>query len=316
MKNIQTTKLSQNYNLPNFLCIGSQRCASTWLYSVLSSHPQIKMAPKETHFFSNYIKNKNLEWYSNFFKPKQGEQINLVKGEVCPSYAAMFPEEIAFVRELIPNLKIILIIRNPVERLISQMTRVWSYENSLATYNLFSLLRQVDISSSYRRTDYMKIYQNWSHYFGKENIFVETYDNLNNYPNQTIQNILYFLGFNQEFYFQKAVLKDKKNVSKINKKEIPHFLKWYLSKKWLLKVRSFQNQINIDLSSWIESMEKNAAEGKLYYYIIIVIHYIYFVILYTILYKNFNAIRVLFKKYKIRKNLDDQLKDLKTNNNE
>jgi hypothetical protein len=49
--------------LPTFLGIGSARCASTWLYIKLHSHPDIALAPKEIDFFSIDILARNLAWY-------------------------------------------------------------------------------------------------------------------------------------------------------------------------------------------------------------------------------------------------------------
>ena len=104
------------------------------------------------------------------------------------------------------------------------------------------------------------------------------------------------------------IVKKKKNVSKAKEKEdIPHLLRWYLSCKWLPKVRRLQSQLNLDLSFWIESMEKNASEGKWYYYLVIFIHYTYFVIPYTVAYKLYNAVRIPVKIRKIKKNLRSQI---------
>lgn len=123
--------INKAYKLPNFLGLGSQRCASSWLYQILKSHPDIIMtSKKETRYFSHNISSKSLEWYSNLFE-KEEDQLTInqpyLLGEIDPSYSAMYHQEVLLVKNIIPHLKIILIIRHPVERIISSITRSWSF---------------------------------------------------------------------------------------------------------------------------------------------------------------------------------------------
>lgn len=71
------TREKQN-QLPNFLAIGSQRCASTWLHSVLKEHPEITLAPKEYQFWSNKIKTDSLSSYYRMFAEIDKNSINKI----------------------------------------------------------------------------------------------------------------------------------------------------------------------------------------------------------------------------------------------
>jgi hypothetical protein len=288
--------------LPTFLGIGSQRCASTWLDQMLRLHPEIFMAPKECNFFSNKIKTESLECYCRLFEVENQER-RLVQGEISPSYAAMFPEEIAIVKRIIPDLKVILIIRNPVEHCISQITRQWTYyyvdKGASINRNIFHLLRSIDSSQSYRLTDYLSIYKNWLMFFGAKNIFIETYDVLNSNPKALMIDILSFLEVDTNYDFSENIFKQKPNCSKIESNEIPFFLKWYLSREWLSKVRQLQSELDLDVSAWIDSMENTISEGKLYYHLIWFIHKIYFCVPYNFFYGVFNLFRIRFRIYLI-----------------
>lgn len=315
----EKSSISENsnkiYYLPNFLGLGSQRCASTWLYYALNSHPNILMtSKKETRYFSHKITTKSLEWYSNLFDIKDKLTVDkpYILGEIDPSYAAMYYQEVLLVKKIIPHLKIILIIRHPVERIVSSITRSWSFsfleKEKPKNKNIFYLLRIVDSSLCYRFTNYERTYKNWSSVFGVENIFIETYDNINLKPKKILNDLILFLGLENSNLLADDVVSKRKNVSKVEEKEdIPNLLKWYLSRKWLPKIYRLQSQLNLDLSPWIESMEKNVSGGKWYYYLIIWIHQIYFLIPYTIAYKVYDAIRLPLKIYKIRRNLDSQI---------
>lgn len=100
--------------LPDFIGIGAQRCATSWLYECLSSHPQVFMSEKELHFFdSEYARGPN--WYLSHFSPAAADQIC---GEFTPNYLEC-PRCIERLRELAPDAKLIVSLRNPIDRAFS-----------------------------------------------------------------------------------------------------------------------------------------------------------------------------------------------------
>ncbi|MEG4587393.1 tetratricopeptide repeat protein [Microcoleus sp. MOSTC5] len=117
----------QNWNLkpvkvPNFIIIGSQRCGTTSLYTYLAQHPQI-LTPikKEMDFFSWHF-DRGIDWYLAHFPPMPpGEEF--VTGEASPSYfdSREAPERLY---SLFPQAKLIVLLRNPVDRAISQFYRL------------------------------------------------------------------------------------------------------------------------------------------------------------------------------------------------
>lgn len=313
-------RLNDTYCLPTFLVIGSQRCASTYLQRTLELHPEITLVPKERRFFSNKIRTESINSYSQLFietANKNKEGLTSVKGEIDPSYAVLRLGEIAIVKQLIPDLKIILIVRNPLERLISNIGRGWRFHyidgGNAASRNIFALLRKVDNNLSYRFTDYYQIYKNWVYFYGEENILIETYDNIKSNPQYVLEKCCSFLEVSSQItrIIPHNLLNKKQNASSLSyESEIPHILKWYLAKKWLPKVHELQVKLDLDCSSWINSMDNYSKQGKLYYYIIIIIHYIYFLIPYWILHRVYNAIRIPLKIYQIRKNINSQIANI------
>ncbi|MEG4290296.1 sulfotransferase, partial [Microcoleus sp. C2C3] len=117
----------QNWNLkpvkvPNFIIIGCQRCGTTSLYTYLAQHPQI-LTPikKEMDFFSWHF-DRGIDWYLAHFPPMPpGEPF--LTGEASPSYfdSRETPERLY---SLFPEAKLIVLLRNPVDRAISQFYRL------------------------------------------------------------------------------------------------------------------------------------------------------------------------------------------------
>ncbi len=105
--------------LPNFICPGAQRCGTTTLYFVLSSHPDIFLSPfKETGFFLEEEKlRRGLDFYlKQYFRDWKGEKI---VGEVDPDY--MYFEEVAGrIKSLLGDgVHLLFLLRNPVDRAFS-----------------------------------------------------------------------------------------------------------------------------------------------------------------------------------------------------
>ncbi len=100
---------------PNFLGIGAQKCASTWLYDILSDHPEVCLSDtKELDYFSNFY-DFGFQWYERQFDPQPGHR---AVGEVSPSYFHHLsaPQR---VRDYAADMRLIVFLREPVQRAIS-----------------------------------------------------------------------------------------------------------------------------------------------------------------------------------------------------
>lgn len=130
--------------LPNFLVIGAARSGSTALFDYLSQHPEIFTSdPKEPHFFA--LKDTR----PTFTGPGDDETINRVAVTDEDAYEALFrnahearavgegsvsylyyPCSVQNIRRLLPEVRVICILRNPADRAHSawQYARARTYE--------------------------------------------------------------------------------------------------------------------------------------------------------------------------------------------
>ena len=109
--------------LPSFIIIGAQKSGTTSLYNYMIEHPQIlPSSMKELHFFNWRSKpgrkgNKKVKWYLKQF-PETADGKNILTGEATPDYL-IDPYTPQRMFELWPNFKLIVLLRNPVDRAIS-----------------------------------------------------------------------------------------------------------------------------------------------------------------------------------------------------
>jgi len=222
-----------------------------------------------------------------------------MKGDITPTYSAMFDYEVSLVKELVPDMKIIFVIRNPVDRMISQITRQWTYSHidkgASTTRNLPALLRQVDSNLSRRLNDFASSYEVWHRHFGSDKVLVMNYDNLAHDPHTFIQEIESFLNIDRQDLLA-STAQNKANKSSC-KDEVPDFLSWYLAVEWLPMVQKINCIIDdVRLEDWIQSMTVTSSQFKIHWLLIKWFHKIYFCLPYNFLFGIFNFFRSVIRK--------------------
>ena len=108
--------------LLGFMIVGAQRCGTTALSRFLSRHPEIGMSnPKEVHLFDrpNYSPGWTVEQIDARYRPCFEDRAGVrIRGEATPIYL-FFPEIARELKRYNPELKLIVLLRDPVERAIS-----------------------------------------------------------------------------------------------------------------------------------------------------------------------------------------------------
>lgn len=101
---------------PNFLGIGSVRGGSTWLHNLLTAHPDFYLPTKrkEIQYFTKYWE-RGADWYEECFK---GADEAKWIGEITPGYL-IAPEGPNRICEHGGIEKFVVILRNPVDRMVS-----------------------------------------------------------------------------------------------------------------------------------------------------------------------------------------------------
>jgi hypothetical protein len=104
--------------LPDFLVLGAQKAGTTALYEYLRRHPQISGPSwKEISFFDRHWA-RGESWYRGNF-PNLARTRGKLVGEASPSYV-FHPLAPRRVHELVPEARLIVLVRNPVDRALSQ----------------------------------------------------------------------------------------------------------------------------------------------------------------------------------------------------
>lgn len=167
----------------DFVIAGTQKGGTTALHSYLSDHPEICMAdPKEVHFFDDdrNFSSGSPEYskYHAFFSP---ENTHRLLGEATPSYM-YWREAPKRLWEYNPKMKIIILLRNPIERAYSHwnmqrsrktdQSTFWQAVNNEKTTCDRALLKQNRVFSYVDRGFYMEQLRRLWAYFPKDRVLV------------------------------------------------------------------------------------------------------------------------------------------------
>lgn len=173
--------------------IGGLRCATTWISQCLREHPGICMAPtKELHYFSSRY-DQGINWYLNNFKNcKNGS----IKGEFSTSYL-YFDGAAKRIYDFCPNAKVIVSLRNPIERLISHYKYFIRYNYVDADLPIEEVIKTKHVLLEYGL--YFKYLKPFYEYFANENIIVCVTEDIRENPQKFIQDLYCKIGVSSDF---------------------------------------------------------------------------------------------------------------------
>ena len=104
--------------MPDFLIIGAQKCGTTFLYQLLVQHPRVKPAfVKEVHYFDLNFRKGN-KWYRSHFPLQMRNTRTHITGEASPYYL-FHPHAPRRASAVVPDAKLIILLRNPIDRAYS-----------------------------------------------------------------------------------------------------------------------------------------------------------------------------------------------------
>ena len=206
--------------LPDFLIIGAQKSATTSLLAYTGLHSGVRLGAKKTAHFFDLDFQRGVQWYARHF-PFVGVLPALlpcfgvahdrawVTGESCPAYMFL-PEVPGRVCSVLPGAKIIVILREPVDRLVSQYRheqRKGRAPGSFAEFVAPSLTSDWPASGNIEylrqqcavpRGFYAAQLRHWLGYFPADRIHVIAFEELLAAPEDTLSGIFRFLGVTPE----------------------------------------------------------------------------------------------------------------------
>jgi hypothetical protein len=181
--------------LPNLIVIGGLKCGTTSLHHYLNLHPEISMSrPKELNFFVAELNwPLGTEWYAAHFDPSAA-----VRGETSPHYTdrPRLGGVAARMREVIPHARIIYMVRDPIDRMLSHYLHNLGggYDDRALPEALAS-----EDSAYVDRSRYAFQLEPYLDAFGRDRIEIVSREELKDARAETMRRLFEFLGVDPDF---------------------------------------------------------------------------------------------------------------------
>ena len=138
-----------------------------------------------------YMRPPDDGWYAALFGAQDGK----IVGEITPNYSVLNRKQIAHVHEIMPEARIILLMRNPIERAWSQTVMYFDKREGRRVEEVpEEEFLDFSRSQSSLHTDYLRTLENWGAFFDDEQIFVGFLEDIHFYPNRLLARLYRFLG--------------------------------------------------------------------------------------------------------------------------
>lgn len=225
---------------PDFFCIGAQRAGTGWLYEQLRNHPDFWLPPlKELHYFdrvaagardprppmggkydgrvsaagrrgrderdARFVESLrelsakpgvDLENYCRLFEPKG----SLISGDITPGYSTLDDVLVAQILARLPDLKVIFVARDPVERAWSQLSLAVHHGliPRFSVNDLDAVTRSLETPVVLERSYPSRIVTRWRRHVRADSFQIFFYDNLKTDPRGLRRDIIRFLDGDPE----------------------------------------------------------------------------------------------------------------------
>ena len=195
---------------------------------------------------------QNDAWYSSLFSPKRGQ----IAGEIIPGYAILDAKIVEKIHALMPDLKIIYLLRDPIDR-------TWSQANRTVRQNLFKgkhdepehMRTFMETEDPHKRSNYFKNLQIWECFYTDKQIFVGFFEQLNDNPRQLLLDIYQFLGIATDSCYISDSISQSVNSSQY--RSIPEYWISYLAEKYYESLKLLhQKYNNTSTAKWLSHAKK------------------------------------------------------------
>ena len=277
---------------PSFIGIGAQRAGTGWLYRNLMKRPDIWLTPvKELHYFDTLDQSESLsyrlrkaswrrqcttrilrdcfprsrgtirwdlryffwrrsdDWYASLFLPTEDQ----IAGEITPSYSTLDNDKVAHIRKIMPEIKIIFVMRNPIHRAWSHAINRLVRRDKLNFTDIKQeqLIRLIDSDGSRILSDYMRAARIWESHFPTSQIFYGFYDDLVNNPAGLLTDLCTFLCVDPQKLMLEGSLRKQVKPQMGTRYPMPFEVKFHAAKKYHADLVELNGRFGSHAEHWL-----------------------------------------------------------------
>lgn len=224
-------------------------------------HPDVFVPDKkEVHYFTNSINEWPLSYYSFLFSQAK----NQIRGEICPGYNVLQESRIRLIAKLMPEVRLFLIIRNPIDQAWSAARR----QLSKHAERLGKRFDEIDDADFYRffrkgypdgsdlrgvvpgmrQTHYCRTIDNWLKHFEREQLLVLFFDEIRTSPKEFLTRICKHIGVRSDFNWDVQSLSVPVNQNPTH--PLPEYYRAFLEELYHEEMKELEARFGNLVLSW------------------------------------------------------------------
>jgi hypothetical protein len=210
--------------LPDYIIIGIQKSATTFVHEAVRSHPQVFAAPGEITVFRDLYgqEDKIPAYFENLFgRNTKGKVLGIKFPEYLPD-----PLSALSIKNVVPDVKLIVVLRNPIARIVSAYYHYVSHgiapllEINLGLSEIIQGKHFAEYPQSEDLVEYGFYYKHLSEYlkyFDKGQLLILLYEDIKANPQQVLVRVLNFLNVDNAIHLKLPKRRLGKTVSSLER---------------------------------------------------------------------------------------------------
>ena len=210
----------------------------------------------------------DLNWYESHFKPEVGHEPKPVRGDISPPYCRLKAWQVKRIADLLPDLRIILTVRHPIDRAWSQALLEFGYldRRDVRRISRVDFLRQVERARNRLASDYYRMMQSWSNAFGRDALYIDLFETLQSDPQSYVNGILRHIGVTTPWAIPEQFINSKVHATTSlvrQRRDIPEVVEWYIADRLLKATERLNEYLQGRVSSWVDEMRTIRGKTRL-----------------------------------------------------
>lgn len=230
------------------------------LYTYLQVFTELKLT--NLHYISwdlNYFLNKrDTRWYVSIFRPGPGQ----IAGEITPAYMTLDIDVVKEIRQLNPAMKIIFLMRDPIERAWSGAVKSLARDQKRKITDISDedFMHYFERKGAILRGDYINALDIWENVFGPHQIHIDFMDEIQKKPEDVIRRLYRFLEVSDNENLIPKNLKRKVNSTDGYKTAIPERFESYLAQRYLAQLEILNKRFGGHTKTWLQHAKRRIVE--------------------------------------------------------
>ena len=238
-----------------FLLFAPERSIRHWgMNRMIRDYHKVKAGQQSASWYMRYyLLPRTKRWYRSLFTPNEGQ----VAGEITPRYSALNDKGVAKVHALMPNAKLIYLLRNPIDRMWSDLAMYHSSRfghDGLHTIDEQRILSFIENSKHLASSRYINNLARWEQYYPSSQIFVGFQDQIRDEPQNLLKAIYQFLEVDSVHQPNSSIV--NKRINSHSYPEIPGHIAKMLARTFIEDIETLHQRFNnIYTAEWLKSTQ-------------------------------------------------------------